>query len=141
MIPKVKDRLAIITAENVREQRQYIGNVLEAVEDKLFSITEKANVKKLKELRDVALEAFVRSFEVDLALGSQLVKFCRDYLPDASEKKPRFKSRALITAIKNLSAKGQENVQKTVDSISRSTPTDKIAAQRITKQFPKNRGA
>jgi hypothetical protein len=141
MIPKVKERLANITAVNVKKQRDYIENVLEAVENKLCYTEDKANVKKLKELRDVALEAFVRSFEVDLALGSQLVKFCRDYLPDASEKRPKLKSKALIPAIQKLSQVGQENVRKTIKSISSNAPTDRITAQRITKQFPKNRGA
>ena len=137
MIPKVKERLANITVENVREQREYIENVLEAVENKLFHITESAKVTKLKDLRDVALEAFVRSFEVAPAVGSELVKFCREYLPEPSEKRPKLKSRALITAIQKLSKAGRDNVEKTIGSISSSAQTDKIAAQRITKQFPK----
>jgi hypothetical protein len=137
MIPRVKERLAIITPENVREQRNYIENVLDAVETKLYYITENAKVTKLKELRDVALEAFVTSFEVAPAVGSELVKFCREYLPESSEKRPKLKSKALITAIQRLSKAGRDNVEKTIGSISSSAQTDKIAAQRIIKQFPK----
>jgi len=139
--PKVKSQLSTINPDNVEKQREYIHHVLKEVEGKLILASESALSERLRDLRDVALEAFVRSFEVVPALGSDLVKFCREYLPEPSEKKPKVKSKALITAIQKLSSVGQKNVQKTIDSISSRAPTERNAAERITKQFPKGSGA
>jgi hypothetical protein len=135
--PKVKSQLSTIDPGNVEKQREYIHHVLQAVEEKLVHGSEPNLSESLRDLRDIALEAFVRSFEVAPARGSELVKFCQDYLPDASEKKPKLKSKALIAAIKNLSAKGLHNVQKTLDSANVLPPSDKKSAARITMYLPK----
>jgi hypothetical protein len=127
-------RLAVLTPENVREQREFIEDTVKDVESQLVYCHDGRVTNILKELRAVALGAFVRSFVVAPPSAVELVKFCQEYVPDARLRKDSDTTitvRGLLDEIRKLPRRGSDHVRAVVAAIPVAAGSQKKIAERI----------
>lgn len=141
IIPEVAKRLATLTPDNVLKEREFIFETVAQVEGRLLYAEESKVVNLLKNLRAVALAAFVRSFEVAPPSSADLVKFCLDYVPDPRLKKgsdTTIKVKGLTAEIEELSQVGAANVRHVVGEIQKGR-RDRLSAEKILMYLKDNK--